>query len=74
MSTLLIFFVAVVCILSKIKYNFLYPRNKVIETYNFKTRCDGWKNEKILVHNYCQNCQIVAKYWKYERAIFCETK
>jgi len=62
MSTLPIFFIAIVCILSKIKYNFLYPRNKVIKTYNFKTRYDARKNEKILVHNYCQNCQIVAKY------------
>jgi len=59
MSTLLIFFVAVVCILSKIKYNFLYPRNKIIETYNFKTRCDGERMKK----SWCTITVKTVKSW-----------
>lgn len=50
-------------ILLEIKYNFLNPGNKVTETNNFRVRYER-KDKKILalVHDYCQNCQIVAKY------------
>jgi len=54
MSTLLIFFVAVVCTLSEIKYNFLYTRNKVIKTFTILKRDATGKRMK-------KSCTITVK-------------